>query len=227
MHSPHRAHAGLHEPPETELVSFIDESRKPVRDPATGRVAGSGEHYVVAAAVVLRGDVAEIRNQLQEVQLRVGHPLHYQELSPSRQAQALELVDEITDWDGYLFETDRALPSASYSEHHVRAKLIERAFGYLDNEVGVRHATLETRGSEGSNFSLLNQKDHDVLRRLQRWEAISTEFQIGHSDKSAGILQICDLLAGARTDLLCTKRPHQFPLISHRVRSIESVFSNP
>ena len=212
---------------ETELVAFIDESRKPARNPATGGISRFGEHYVVAAAVVLRGDIAEVRSQLQEIQLKVGYPLHYQDLSPSRQARALELVGEITDWDGYLFETDRALPSANYSEHHVRAKIIERAFGYLDNEVGVSHAILETRGLEGSGFSHLNQKDHDVLRRLQRQETISPEFQIDHSDKSEGILQISDLLAGSRTDWLCAKRPDQFPLISHRIRSIESVFSNP
>ena len=212
---------------ESDLVAFIDESRKPVRNPATGDISGLGEYYVVAAAVVLRGDIAKIRNQLQEIRMKVGYPLHYQELSPTRQAKALERVGEITDWDGYLFETDRALPSVSYSEHHVRAKVIERTFGYLDNEVGVRHATLETRGLKGSSFGLLNQKDHDVLHRLQRREAISPDFKIDHFDKSEAILQICDLLAGSRTDWLCAKRPDQFPLISHRIRSIETVFSNP
>ncbi len=227
MHSPHSAHAGLHEPPETELVSFIDESRKPVRDPATGRVAGSGEHYVVAAAVVLRGDVAEIRNQLREVQLRVGHPLHYQDLSPTWQAKVLEHIDEIADWDGYLFETDRPLPATNYSEHHVRAKVIERAFTHLDNELGVRHAILETRGLAGTDFSSLDQKDHDVLHRLQRQEVISAGFQISHTDKSEAILQISDLLAGSRSDWLCGKSSDAFPRISHRIRSVESVFSNP
>jgi len=37
-----------------DLIAFLDESRKPVRDGRTGRVSGRGDHYVVVAAVVWR-----------------------------------------------------------------------------------------------------------------------------------------------------------------------------
>lgn len=53
--------------PADELVAFVDEPRKPVRDEATGRVAGEGGHYVVAAAVVLRGDADDCRLALRDL----------------------------------------------------------------------------------------------------------------------------------------------------------------
>lgn len=94
-----------------ELAAFLDESRKPIRNAATRRVAERGRHYyVVAAAVVLDGDVADIRSQLEQVGAEVGVQLHYRNLSVSRRAKALEAIDRIGGWDGYLFETARPLP---------------------------------------------------------------------------------------------------------------------
>ena len=106
----------------TELIAFLDESRKPLRDPATRRLDTHGrKHYVVAAAVVIDGDSPNIRSWLKQIEAEGGYPLHYQDLSTARRVRALEAIDEIGGWDGYLYETARALPDAGHSEHHVRA----------------------------------------------------------------------------------------------------------
>lgn len=118
----------------TELIAFPDESRKPTRNPATGRVDSRGlRHYVVAAAAVINGDIPNIRRQLRQVEDRLGYPLHYRNLSTTRRMQTLE-ADHIDGWDGYLHETARALPDPSPSEHHVRAKTVTEAFTYLSSE---------------------------------------------------------------------------------------------
>ena len=208
----------------TELIAFLDESRKPIRDPATSRVDDHGrKHYVVAAAVVIAGDSPNIRRRLEQVEAEIGYPLHYQDLSTARRVDALEVIDRIDGWDGYLYETARAIPDAGHSEHHVRAKVIEQAFTHLSSE-GVVKAILETRAGTNRRFLPLDDKDHDVVRRLQRQNAIPVSFRINHDDKTEAILQIADLLAGARSDDLCGVNRETFYRISHRVRAIHTVF---
>ncbi len=208
----------------TELVAFLDESRKPLRDPATRRVDEyARKHYVVAAAVVIDGDSPNIRRQLERVEAEIGYPLHYQDLSTARRVEALEAIDGIGGWDGYLYETARALPDAGHSEHHVRAKVIERALTHLSSE-GVVKATLETRAGTNRRFLPLDDKDQDVVRKLQRQRAIPGGFRISHDDKTEAILQIADLLAGARSDNLCRVNRETFWRVSHRVCSIHTVF---
>ena len=126
----------------TELIAFLDESRKPIRNPKTRRVGEPGRYYyVVAAAVVIDGDIPNIRSQLGRVEAGLGYPLHYRELSTARRVSALEAIDRIDGWDGYLYETARPLPGAGYSEHHVRAKIIAEAFTHLSSQ-GVVEAVL-------------------------------------------------------------------------------------
>ena len=128
----------------TELVAFLDESRKPIRNLATGRVDRFGRYCdVVAAAVVPYGDSSNLRRRLGRVEAEIGIELHYRDLSTARRAEALEAIDRIDGWHGYMFETARALP-AHYNEHHVRAKVIVEAFTHLSCE-GVVEAVLETR----------------------------------------------------------------------------------
>ena len=142
----------------TELVAFLDESRKPIRNPATRRVGDHGrKHYVVAAAVVIGGDISNIRSQLRQVEAGLGYPLHYRELSTARRVKALGAIDGIDGWDGYLYETARPLPDAGYSEHHVRAKVIEQALTHLSSQ-GVVEAVLETRAGTNRRFLLLTTR---------------------------------------------------------------------
>lgn len=211
----------------TGLVAFLDESRKPLRDPATGRVdEQERKHYIVAAAVVLDGDSPNIRRRLEQVETEIGYPLHYQDLSPARRQVALEAIDRIDGWDGYLYETARALPDTGHSEHHVRAKIIERALTHLSSE-GVAEATLETRAGTNRRFLPLDDKDHDVVRKLQRHHTIPNSFRVTHDDKTEPILQIADLLAGARSDNLCGVNRETYWRISHRVHAIHTVFEGP
>ena len=208
----------------TELIAFLDESRKPTRNPATGRVDGSGRYYyVVVAAVVLDGDSPNIRLQLERVEAEIGVELHYRDLSTARRVEALKAIDRIDGWDGYVFETARALPDAHYNEHHVRAKVIAEALTHLGSE-GVVEAVLETRAGTKKDFRPLDDKDHQVLRKLQRQGAVPDSFRIRHDDKTEAILQIADLLAGARSDELCGANRETYYRISHRVHAPRTVF---
>lgn len=183
-----------------------------------------GRHYyVVAAAVVLDGDIADIRRQLELVGTEAGVQLHYQDLSRTRRAETLEAIDRIGGWDGYLFETARALPGANYSEHHVRAKALVEAFTHLSSE-GVVEVVLETRAGTKRAFQPLDNKDHGVLRKLQRQGAVPDSFRIRHDDKTEPILQVADLLAGARSDERCGVDQETYYRISHRVRTVRTIF---
>ena len=208
----------------SELVAFLDESRKPMRNAATGRVDDLGRnHYVVAAVVVLDGDNPNIRRQLGRVEAGIGHPLHYGDLSPARRVEALEGIGGLDGWDGYLFETARPLPDANYSEHHVRAKVVAEAFTHLCSE-GVVEAVLETRAGTKKSFHPLDRKDHQVMRRLQRQRVVPDSFRIRHDDKTETILQIADLVAGARSDWLCGVNREAYARVAHRVRAVRTIF---
>ena len=206
-----------------ELTAFLDESRKPIRDPVTMHAIPGAHFYVVAAAVVFDGDIADIRSQLELVSTEIGVHLHYRSLSISRRVKALEAIDRIGGWDGYLFETARPLPDANYSEHHVRAEVLIEAFTHLSSE-GVVKAVLETRAGTKQEFQPLDKKDYEVLHKLQRQGGVPDNFQTRHDDKSEPILQVADLLAGARSDELCGVDRETYYRISHRVRSISTVF---
>ena len=62
------------------------------------------------------------------------------------------------------------------------------------------------------------------MRRLRRQEAIPDSFRISHEDKTETILQVADLLAGARSDWLCDVNRDAHARIGHRVRAIRTVF---
>lgn len=49
------------------VIAYLDESKKPMRNSSTGKVSDSGEHYVVAAAVLMRGDQQVLRQRLHGV----------------------------------------------------------------------------------------------------------------------------------------------------------------
>ncbi len=208
----------------SDLIAFLDESHKPMRNPATGRVDDPGlNHYVVAAAVVIVGDRPNIRRQLGRAEDEIGCSLHYRDLTPARRAGALQAINSIDGWDGYLFETAQALPEALYNEHHVRAKVIAAAFTLLSSE-GVVEAVLETRAGTKTDFQPLDDNDHRVVHKLQRQGVVPESFRIRHDDKTEAILQIADLLAGARSDWLCGVNRVVYPRVAHRIRATLTVF---
>ena len=211
-----------------DLIAFLDESRKPPRDPSTGRPSGSSHHYVVAGAIVLDGDTSGMRQNIADIELDLGYPLHYSDLrSSTRRRDAIAAIATIPEWDGYLFETARSLPQRNYSEHHVRAKVLTAAFVHLSVNEGVAQITLETRARPKQGMYHLDLKDHQVLRKLLRRQAVPANVHIRHDDKTERILAVADLLAGARSDFLCRVDPEPYTLIAHRVRAIDTVFDRP
>ena len=85
-------------------------------------------------------------------------------------------------------------------------------------------AVLETRAGTKKDFQPLDDKDYQVLHKLQRQSVVPNSFRIRHDDKTEAILQIADLLAGARSDDLCGVNRETYYRISHRVRAIRTVF---
>lgn len=208
----------------TDLLGFLDESKKPVRDPRTGRVSTSGEFYVVAAAVVLSGDIEAIRAELREAVARLGFPFHYADLrSKSRRVDALDAVLSIEGWDAYVFETARPMSPRNNSEHQMRAKALSAAFTVLSAEEGVSEFVLETRGHPIKQLDQLDQKDHQVLQRLTGTQKVPAGLQLRHADKGEPILQLPDLIASARTGHLCSVDREMYARLSHRVRRITPV----
>lgn len=209
---------------DTELIAFLDESRKPMRDPATQRVKDPRRyHYVVAAVVILNGDIPNISCQLRRIRDRVC-PLHYQKLRRfRRRVEAVEAIEGIDEWDCYIFETAQALPEANFREHHVRAKTMEAAFTRLSS-LGILRAVLETR-AHPEKGSTLDLKDHQVLNKLKQRGDVPADFQISHEGKTQALLQLPDLLAGARSDWICEVYHDPYARISHRVRHTDSVFT--
>ncbi len=208
-----------------DLVAFMDESRKPMRDPATGRPSGIGEHYVVAAAIVIDGDGDAIRGSIADIERRLDYALHYADLrSGRRRRAAIAELDRISGWDGYLFETARPLEARHHSEHHVRAKILEVAFAFLGTDVGVSRIVLETRSAPARGFTQHDEKDHQVMQKLLTRKAVPAGLRIAHAGKSERILAIADVLAGARSDFVCLADLEAYPLVAHRIRNIKSLF---
>jgi hypothetical protein len=135
---------------------------------------------------------------------------------------ALGLLLEFDQWDAYLFETARPSTEAGRRQHHLRSRLLKSAFSYLSDE-GVVRAVVETRANPKEGFYSLDQKDHDVLRKLQRHERVAAGFTITHADKSELLLVVADMVAGARTDWLCAVSRDPYALISHRVQYLDAL----
>jgi hypothetical protein len=205
-----------------ELVAFIDESMKPLRDRATGKPT-SNAFYVVAAAIVLEGDLSCIRAELAEIEKQFGCPIHYGDLGHDRRVEAAEAIVSIAGWDGYLFETSHALSPRHHKEKYVRNKAMKEAFSYLGSEEGVSQAVLETRADPKKGFLALDQDDHEVLQKLLARKEVPSDFRISHQSKSEPVLQLADVLAGARSDFLCGVNQDVYPRIAHRVRSTRKV----
>lgn len=208
---------------DAELHGFIDESKKPVRDRQTGKVSGAGDFYVVAAAVVLRGDLRETRAELRALAGDLGVDLHYNELSRQRRIEAVERIAAIESWDGYLFETGRPLISRHNSERRLRAHTMTAAFTVLGTDEGVENLVLETRGKPSEGFTQLDDHDRQVLQRLKTKKQVPRSLSIDHATKAEPLLWLADVLAGARTDHLCNVHADIFPRVTHRIRATQTV----
>ncbi|WP_420637742.1 hypothetical protein [Candidatus Poriferisocius sp.] len=206
-----------------QLCGFLDESKKPVRDPRTRRESGAGDFYVVAAAVVLQGHLEETRSELRGLADVLGADLHYNELGRDRRIEAVERIDAIPFWDGYLFETAQPLTSRHNPERRLRDHTMAAAFIALGADEGVEHLVLETRGKPSMGFTQLDQQDHRVLQRLRNKKEVPYTLSISHETKTEPLLWLADVVAGARSDHLCKVYDEIYPLLCHRIRRVHSV----
>lgn len=202
-----------------DLVAFIDESKKPVRDLGTRNVANKGDFYVAASAVVFHGDLGSQRDRIARIESDLGFKLHYGDLSTERRVRAAKAICDVEGWEGYIFESAKPFRG---SEHRIRAKLLEDALPFLSSEEGVKRAVLETRSQPTKGFIELDQKDHRVLQKLIDKSRISSEFSIAHETKKEPVLCIADVLAGSRTDYLCSRHKEAYVVLGHRVKAIRT-----
>lgn len=207
---------------ELDLAAFLDESRKPVRDPRTGRPVPSGLHYVVAASIVLHGDSEPLRANLTAIAHDVGRPLHYADLGTKGRVRTLTALGELDRWEGLIYETSDPI-NERIPERRTRARLLKTAFPDLVINHEVQTITMETRSTPIKGFHQLDEQDHSTWRSLIDRGSIPAGPTLGHKDKSEPLLWVPDLLAGVRSDHLCVVNRSNFALISHRVSSIVSV----
>jgi hypothetical protein len=209
---------------ETDLVAYLDESKKPVRDESTGKVLPTHEYYVVAAAIVLSGEAHEVRAALATAVDRLRYRLHYREFrSVQRRAEALDAIAAIDGWEAYIFETAKPMSNRHNSEHHLRSKTLGTAFNVLSTEVGVNDVVLESRAHLARGFTSLDRNDNSVLKSLRDDGVVPPELSIRHADKAESLFQLPDLVAGARTDHLCGVDRQFYARIANRVRLVTAV----
>lgn len=207
---------------DTELLAFMDESAKPLRDPRSGRASGARSHYVAAAAVTLKGETPAIRSHVRDVASRLGFPMHYSDVGTSRKRLVAEAVTEIPGWEGHAFETRHALERRHHTDRHVRDKILTLAYSELANSRGVGLITLETRATVTRGLTELDDRDHRLLQKLISKRRVPQTLRINHDDKSESLLWIADVLAGARTDFLCGVDRVPYSLLANRVQSERS-----
>lgn len=207
---------------ESEIVAYIDESRKPVRNPKTNRVADEGDHYVVAAAVLLAGDITAIRRSLVALagELTAGRPFRWKDMRATTRRAVVGAISAMDGWEGFLYETATAVPSHLGSDAYLRAKTLTTAFEDLSQKHGVSRAVLETRSQPASGFTSLDESDNRLLASLLKKKRAAVGFRIEHRGKEEAILWLADILAGSRTDYLCWADRATYPLIGHKITAI-------
>lgn len=197
-----------------DIIAFVDESKKPVREPATGRADTSSYFYVATSVVTFDSDIEALRSLLNELSEQLSKPLHYSELSSRQREHALSALCQSPDWEASVFETSKAFHKST-DEHWVRARLLDQMLE--EHTKDITHFVLEQRGKPGTDFDALNERDHQVFRRHQRRSNLETQITLEHRDKSEIMLAIPDLISGARTDFLCRRDTLPYTHISHRV----------
>lgn len=213
---------------ETRLIAYVDESRKPVRDRKSRRVAPDGQHYAVAAAVLFAGDTDSVRAELVEVADEVsgGRPLHWSVLGLPKRRIVIERISRIDSWDGWVYETDDGVLTSRTPDVRVRAYALGSAFDHLSTEVGVSHAVLETRSQPLHGFTTHDEQDRSLLIARRQKGTTASGFTIEHRGKDEPLLWLADILAGVRTDYLCWVDRDTYPLIAHRVATPVVVWSS-
>lgn len=211
----------------TVLIAYIDESRKPVRDRRTHRVAPEGQHYAVAAAVTLVGEADRVREELTAIADRVtgGNPLRWSDLGPTKRVEVVADILAIESWEGRVYRTGEGVLTSRTPDRRVRAYALGTAFDHLSTEVGVAHAVLETRSQPVLGFTTHDEQDRSLLVSRLQQGTTAEGFTIEHRGKVEPLLWLPDILAGVSTDYLCWVDRETYPVLAHRVASEMTVWN--
>ena len=180
----------------TELIAFVDESKKPARDPLTGK-ALPRSWYAMAAVIVLAGDADDLRARLVEISHDCGKPLHYKDLSKPIRREALSKVVELTDWDAEVVEIER--PVQIRHEPTVRRAVLAMLMRLVVGKHGVTSIVIESR-SRRATTDTLDFDDRWLASELTRFGQLPDGVTITHRRKTEPLLWLPDLIVGARTD---------------------------
>ena len=205
---------------EATLMAYIDESRKPARDRRTGKVAVTGQHYVVAAAVAMTADTQPLRDALTSIadEINNGNPLRWTDMGSEKRSYVVKAIIGVDAWDGSLYETPEGFLTAQTPDALVRARVLRTAFGDLSTNRGVDHAVLETRSQPFVGFTTHDVRDNRLLASMRDKQQVAPGFTIEHRGKEEPVLWLADILAGMRSDYLCWVDRGTYPVVAHRLR---------
>ena len=208
-----------------DLIAFLDESRKPVRDGRTGRVSGQGDHYVVVAAVVLAADADDCRSLIRAAatDAEATRKPRWKLMSPTRRRMAVARLTELDHWDAIAYETAQPIRNRRVSDAKARSLILRRAFADLHWQRGVRRATLETRSKPSEGFVTHDRRDHQVLESLLSEHEVDSSFRITHAGKEEPLLWLADVPTDTRSDFLCGVDRELWSLMAHRVSAVVQV----
>jgi len=199
------------------LVAFIDESHRPVRDRKTGKADLSRWFYVIGVVVVFSDDIEACRQQLADIETKLGYELHYHDLkSPTRRTNAVDAIASLPSWDGFIIEDPKPIPQGGGYEQTARERLLYRGFPLLAG-LGVTRVVLETRVRATTRQATLDERDRAVVVKLRQQGRLGDSFITRHTTKAESMLKLADMLASCRTDFLCARSEEIYPRIGHRV----------
>ncbi len=207
---------------EVRLRAFLDESRKPLRDGATGGVLPWGDHYVVGAVTCLEGSLDDSRIRLKQLRQDLGFDLHFSELGAARKRAVISGLLALDMWDGFIFES--AAPAhRSTPDRRLRDRILRVAVGVLVNEASVEWITMESRSNPQGSRRTLDMRDHSTISGLMSRGVIPRDLILRHSTKREPMLWISDVIASCRSDYICGRDRATFPLLAHRIRGTHGV----
>jgi hypothetical protein len=131
-------------------------------------------------------------------------------------------VDDSLRLVAYLDESRKPLrhPGSRRVDDTQGHYVVAAALPTLERDFGVSSLVLETRSAPLRGFVALDSHDHGTRQSLVARGELRAETDLTHVTKSEPLLWIADVLAGARSDVLCGRDHTTYPLLAHRVRRV-------
>jgi hypothetical protein len=203
------------------LVGFLDESRKPVRiqDSRGKKLPLKESHYAVATALVPSQSADEVRQALLDISHSLPKALHYTDLTALQRARALELLQQLPQWQAVVVETDR--PIRIRRDRMIRGAVLTRMLSHLHDAHSIAHITLESRSDPFAGFARLDHDDLLLAEALRERGTLTRPFGMTHATKSETLLALADLIVGSRTDSICGVDDAPWQHVAHRVTVLQ------